>query len=61
MALNIQGHLCYELLQNILYKRYDVVITIVLGIFWVVKGTEILADAWQHAESRRYSNEEPGL
>jgi ABC-type dipeptide/oligopeptide/nickel transport system permease component len=56
MALNIQGHLGYELLQNILYKQYDVVLSIILGIFLVVKVTEITVDAWFHHQSRKYEN-----
>ncbi len=56
MALNIQGHLGYELLQNILYRRYEVVITILLGIFLIVKATEILVDVWTSTEARRYEN-----
>lgn len=57
MALNIQGHLCYELMQNILYQQYDIVLAIILGIFLVVKGTEIASDYWQFLEARRYDNE----
>ncbi len=56
MALNIQGHLGYELLQNILYKQYDVVVSIILGIFFIVKVTEIVVDGWFHHESRKYEN-----
>ncbi len=56
MALNIQGHLGYELLQNILYHRYDVVLAILMGIFLIVKATEILVDVWTHTEARRYEN-----
>lgn len=56
MALNIQGHLGYELLQNILYRRYEVVLAILLAIFLVVKATEILVDVWTHNEARRYEN-----
>ncbi len=56
MALNIQGHLCYELLQNILYRRYDVALAIILGIFLLVKVTEILVDLRQHREELRYEN-----
>ncbi len=56
MALNIHNHLCYELLQNILYQQYDVVVLIVLGIYLVLKTTEILADYWLYFESRRYEN-----
>jgi len=56
MALNIQGHLGYELLQNILYKQYDVVIAIIVGIYLVVKATEIVVDVWQYRESQKYEN-----
>ncbi len=56
MALNIQGHLGYELLQNTLFKRYDIVIAIILGIFLVVKATEIIIDAWCIHERRKYGN-----
>lgn len=56
MALNIQGHLGYELLQNILYRRYEVVIAILLGMFLVVKATEIVVDVWTRLEARRYGN-----
>jgi hypothetical protein len=56
MALNIQGHLCYELLQNILYRQYDVVLTILFGIFLLVKVTDILVDVRHHREGLRYEN-----
>lgn len=56
MALNIQGHLCYALLQNLLYRQYDAVLVILLGIFLAVKGTEILADVWKQQEARRYGH-----
>jgi len=56
MALNIQGHLGYEMLQNILYKQYDVVVSIILGVFLIVKATDIAVDAWFHWESRKYEN-----
>ena len=56
MALNIQGHLGYELMQNILYHQYDVVAAIILAIFLAVKGTEVLVDAWVHHASLRYEN-----
>jgi len=45
MALNIQGHLCYELMQNILYKNLSVVLIILFGIFLIVKLTEIVIDS----------------
>jgi hypothetical protein len=56
MALNIQGHLSYELLQQVLYRHYDVVIVIIAGIFLMVKATEILVDAWYYIESKRFDN-----
>jgi hypothetical protein len=56
MALNIQGHLCYELLQNILYRQYDIVLTIIFAVFLLVKVTDILVDVRQHREGLRYEN-----
>lgn len=56
MALNIHGHLGYELLQNILYKRYDTAVAIIVGIFVIVKVTDIVVDAWVLREAHRYEN-----
>jgi hypothetical protein len=56
MALNIQGHLCYELLQNILYRQYDIALTIIFAIFLLVKVTDVLVDVRQHREGLRYAN-----
>lgn len=56
MALNIQGHLGYELMQTILYRQYDVTISIILGIFLLIKVTGIAVDLWSHHESARYDN-----
>jgi hypothetical protein len=56
MALNIQGHLCYELLQSILFKDYEATTAIVIGIFLLVKITELTVDAWYYRESQRYEN-----
>ena len=56
MALNIHGHLGYELLQNILHKQYDVAASIIIGIFLIVKTTELLVDAWFYRESLNYEN-----
>jgi hypothetical protein len=56
MALNIQGHISYELLQQMLYRHYDVAIIIMAGIFLLVKATEVIVDAWSFAESRRVDN-----
>ena len=54
MALNIQGHFCYELLQQILYRQYDVVCAMIFGIFTIVKMTEITVDVWHDREKRKY-------
>jgi hypothetical protein len=56
MALNIHGHLTYELLRQILYKNYDIVIVIIMGIFYVVKGTDIVTDYLMHRERLKYEN-----
>lgn len=56
MALNIHGHFSYELLKQILYKNYDIVIVIVLGIFYIVKFTEIFADWISNKEAQKYEN-----
>ena len=44
MALNIHGYLNYKMLRQMLYKNYDVVIVIILSIFYTVKITEMLTD-----------------
>jgi hypothetical protein len=56
MALNIQGHMGYELLQQLLYRHYDVALLIIFGIFLMVKATEILVDWQWWRESLRYEN-----
>lgn len=56
MALNIQNHLCYELLQNILYANYAVVTLIVLAIYVLVKSTEICVDYFSFRLDKRFSN-----
>ena len=55
MALNIQNHLCYELLQNILYSNYAVVVSIVLAIYFLVKATEITVDFIMVKKIRQFS------
>lgn len=60
MALNIHGHLSYEMLRQMLYRNYDIVIAIVLAIFWTVKATEVFADITVHRESRKYENRGTG-
>jgi hypothetical protein len=54
MALNVQGHLCYTLLQQLLYRQYDVACVIIFGIFLAVKMTEIIIDIWNDMEKRKY-------
>jgi len=56
MALNIQNHLGYELLQAILFRDVSLVAVIVFGIYLLVKATEVLVDVWFHIMSRRYEN-----
>lgn len=56
MALNIHGHLTYELLRQLLYKNHTPVIIIMLFIFYTVKLTEIITDTIVHRESMRYEN-----
>jgi len=56
MALNIHGHLSYELLRQLLYKNYDIVIVIVLFIFYTVKGTEVFVDLLMNKEEKKYEN-----
>jgi len=55
MALNIQNHLCYELLQNILYANYAIVTLIVFTIFLLVKATEITVDFMLIRQSRHFA------
>lgn len=56
MALNIQGHLSYEMLKNILYRQYDVVLLIAFAIYLLVKGTEVTVDLIMEREARRLEN-----
>jgi hypothetical protein len=56
MALNIQGHLSYEMLKNILFKQYDVVLAIILSIFLLVKATEIAVDVWMERLAQKFEN-----
>ncbi len=44
MALNIHGHLSYELLQQLLYRNFDQALYMVLGLYLLVKATEIFTD-----------------
>ena len=53
MALNIHGHLSYEMLRQLLYKNYSIVAVIILMIFYTVKGTEVVADWLVWRENKR--------
>jgi hypothetical protein len=56
MALNIQNHLCYDLLQNILYQDYVSVLITCFGLFLIVKGTDVITDLIYLQESAKYEN-----
>lgn len=56
MALNIQGHLCYELLKSLLFEDYERAAAIITGIFLVVKLAELFIDLWHDREFRRFHN-----
>ena len=57
MALNIQNHLCYTLLQTILYEEYFMTLLIVFVIFLLVKLTEITIDSRLYRRSKLYNNQ----
>jgi hypothetical protein len=61
MALNIHGHLCYEMLRQLLYRNYSIVVLIILGIFYTVKLTEIGADYLIYRETLKYENREEAV
>lgn len=56
MALNIHGHLCYEMLRQLLYRNFDIVAVIALSIFYTVKITELATDTAIHRENIKYGN-----
>ncbi len=56
MALNIQNHLCYDLLQNLLYQDYVSVLIASFGIFLIIKSTEVTTDILYIKETERYEN-----
>ncbi len=56
MALNIHGHLGYELLQQLLYQNYEIVLVIILFIFYLVKLTEMATDWFIERLARVYEN-----
>jgi hypothetical protein len=56
MALNIQGHLCYEMLREMMYGNTDIVVVILLLIFYTVKVTEIATDVAISRRNIKYAN-----
>jgi hypothetical protein len=56
MALNLHGYFNYELLRQMLYGNVDIVIVMLLLIFYTVKATEIGTDYIVHKEGLRYEN-----
>ncbi len=56
MALNIHGHLGYELLQRLLFREYITAGAMIFGIFIIVKCTELFTDYRMILETRRYTN-----
>ena len=56
MALNIQGHLGYELMQNLLYQKYQIVLIVIFLIYLTVKATEIFVDIFIFKETKKYQN-----
>ncbi len=56
MALNLHGYFSYELLRQILYGNIDIVIVMLLLIFYTVKATEIGTDYMVFKEGQKYEN-----
>lgn len=56
MALNIHGHLSYELMQNLLFQKYQLVLIIVFLIYLTIKSTEIFVDIFILKQDRKYQN-----
>jgi hypothetical protein len=56
MALNIHGHLSYELMQNLLYQKYQLVLFIVFLIYLTVKWTEVFVDIFIYNINKKYQN-----
>jgi len=56
MALNIHGHFSYEMLKQMLYRNYDIVLVFFLGIFYTVKLTEMATDWVLYREMLKYEN-----
>jgi ABC-type dipeptide/oligopeptide/nickel transport system permease component len=56
MALNIHGYLNYEMLRQLLYRNYSIVMVIMLLIFYTVKMTEVFADYLVYKDNLKYEN-----
>jgi hypothetical protein len=56
MALNIHGHLSYEMLRQLLHENYEIVVIIFLFFFYTVKLTEIITDVLVHKTAAKYAN-----
>ena len=56
MALNIHGHLSYELMQNLLYQKYQLILIIIFLIYLMVKATEIFVDVFIYKLNKKYQN-----
>jgi hypothetical protein len=56
MALNIHGHLSYELMQNLLYQKYQLILVILFLIYLTVKSTEIFVDVFIYKLNKKYQN-----
>lgn len=56
MALNVQGQLCYTLMQSVLFGDTTRAVAIVVGIYALVKATELIVDVWQERQLSRYRN-----
>ena len=57
MALNVQNHFSYELLQHLLYKNNLIALLMVFAIFFLVKLTEITTDYMRYMAKKRIRNE----
>jgi hypothetical protein len=57
MALNIHEHLCYTLLQTILYQQYHSTLIIVFALFFLVKMTEMIIDRRMIRLARYFDNQ----
>ncbi len=53
MALNVQGHLSYSMLQYLYYGDYAPVALIVLCLFWLVKLTELVVDLTAYRRDKK--------